>query len=506
MGLFGMMRFVYAHRLVHRQSLRPPAGMAAPVAVDLWNVMYTLVERYAQRYPGYTDEAITVRCLSHLLGVLARRRLYPIFVTDRGADGNGRVIYGAKAILACTVAQYGSDDAVEDAGETSPVEESPFSAAGRSGYVAGAAFASIRRRGRPAPGPSREPPGAGVAPGCRPAARLAHQLCMRLVRALGYAYVDCGQMEADDVCANLYHTNTVAYVYSTDTDLLLMGCDIILDVGPCFLPTIRCRDLLRYLKMSYPQFLASFVRCHTDLHPGSACRSVDEVLRDFHWFSPGPPPEQDPESSGSDWSLRVSRRHRRRSKKRSVPEYAAESQVSWAAILAADAPGAVDEEEDDDDWEGLGGDWGAGPDEERLAADTAADAASEESLYASHQRYTMTRRRNVIRDATEALDWLPEPQTREELVERRFVKYVISLITPRRQGQWTVLKRAPVFQDERDGDFVRHAVFRHVRDPDDADHFFAQLWYAVAAPEPYKAVLDRFWNASAPAPPRDRDV
>ncbi|ADO13786.1 tegument host shutoff protein [Saimiriine alphaherpesvirus 1] len=515
MGLFGMMKFAYAHRLVHRQSIRPPAGMVVPVAVDLWNVMYTLVEKYAQRYPAYSDEAITVRCLAHLLGVLAKRRLYPIFVTDRGADCNGRVVYGAKAILARTTAQYGSGEAAgyDDTDAESPLP-SPldYTAPGpddrRSAYAPGTAFSSIRRRGRPAPRLSQSPgepaPPLGGAPastrrpsGGRSSGRLAHQLCMRVVRALGYPYVNSGQMEADDACANLYHTNTVAYVFSTDTDLLLMGCDIILDVGPCFLPTIRCRDVLRYLKMSYPQFLAMFVRCHTDLHPGHTCRSVDDVLQDFNWFSPGSHPEPDPDSgSDSDWSLHISRRSRRRSKKKSIPDHVTESQISWAAILEADAPGAVPDPTEDDefyeDFQHLCG----GFDAQRLDDDAAADADSEESLHASHQRYTITRRRNIIRDATEALDWLPEPQTREDVVERRFVKYVISLITPRQQGSWTLLKRVPVFQDERDVDVVQYAVQRHVAYPEDAEQVLAQLWYTVPAPSPYQSVLDRFWNDS----------
>lgn len=117
----------------------------------------------------------------------------------------------------------------------------------------------------------------------KPALRLAHLFCIRVLRALGYAYINSGQLEADDACANLYHTNTVAYVYTTDTDLLLMGCDIVLDISACYIPTINCRDILKYFKMSYPQFLALFVRCHTDLHPNNTYASVEDVLRECHW-------------------------------------------------------------------------------------------------------------------------------------------------------------------------------------------------------------------------------
>lgn len=114
------------------------------------------------------------------------------------------------------------------------------------------------------------------------APRLSYRLCVNLIRHLGYPYVNACNLEADDVCANLYHTNTVAQIYTTDTDLILMGCDIILDIMPLFPPTLRCCDVLMDLGVTYDEFLTEFVRCHTDLHEPQTLASVQSVISSLH--------------------------------------------------------------------------------------------------------------------------------------------------------------------------------------------------------------------------------
>nr|QBH76033.1 UL41 [Human alphaherpesvirus 2] len=491
MGLFGMMKFAQTHHLVKRRGLRAPEGYFTPIAVDLWNVMYTLVVKYQRRYPSYDREAITLHCLCSMLRVFTQKSLFPIFVTDRGVECTEPVVFGAKAILARTTAQCRTDEEASDVDASPP--PSPITDS-RPSF----AFSNMRRRGHAfAPG-DRGTRAAGPGPAApsgapsKPALRLAHLFCIRVLRALGYAYINSGQLEADDACANLYHTNTVAYVHTTDTDLLLMGCDIVLDISTGYIPTIHCRDLLQYFKMSYPQFLALFVRCHTDLHPNNTYASVEDVLRECHWTAPS-----------RSQARRAARRERANSRSlESMPTLTAapvglETRISWTEILAQQIAGEDDYEEDPP----------LQPPDVACGPRDGARSSSSEILtppelvqvpnaqrVAEHRGYVAGRRRHVIHDAPEALDWLPDPMTIAELVEHRYVKYVISLISPKERGPWTLLKRLPIYQDLRDEDLARSIVTRHITAPDIADRFLAQLWAHAPPPAFYKDVLAKFWD------------
>ncbi|AIT55766.1 UL41 [Suid alphaherpesvirus 1] len=232
MGLFGLLKYAHRHRLVRSEAISTPPGVLTPIAIDLWNVMYTLMEKHYQETTE-DNATTTARCLLRLLRMLHKRTYFPIFVSDRGIFGNGRVAHGAKAIMAAAARADGD----------------------------GAADAPPRPRWST----------------MLHAPRIVHRLCVNLIRHMGYAYVDVSDMEADDVCANLYHTNTVAQVHTTDTDMILTGCDMILDIAPMFPLVLRCRDVLASLGVDYSEFLAAFVRCHTDLHRAPDVDSVQQV-------------------------------------------------------------------------------------------------------------------------------------------------------------------------------------------------------------------------------------
>ncbi|UPH93404.1 UL41 [Human alphaherpesvirus 1] len=488
MGLFGMMKFAHTHHLVKRRGLGAPAGYFTPIAVDLWNVMYTLVVKYQRRYPSYDREAITLHCLCRLLKVFTQKSLFPIFVTDRGVNCMEPVVFGAKAILARTTAQCRTDEEASDVDASPP--PSPITDSRPS-----SAFSNMRRRGTSLASGTRGTAGSGAAlPSAapsKPALRLAHLFCIRVLRALGYAYINSGQLEADDACANLYHTNTVAYVYTTDTDLLLMGCDIVLDISACYIPTINCRDILKYFKMSYPQFLALFVRCHTDLHPNNTYASVEDVLRECHWTPP----------SRSQTRRAIRREHtssRSTETRPPLPPAAGgtETRVSWTEILTQQIAGGYEDDEDLplDPRDVTGGHPGPRSSSSEILTPPELVQVPNAQLLEEHRSYVANRRRHVIHDAPESLDWLPYPMTITELVEHRYIKYVISLIGPKERGPWTLLKRLPIYQDIRDENLARSIVTRHITAPDIADRFLEQLRTQAPPPAFYKDVLAKFWD------------
>ncbi|QPO25250.1 tegument host shutoff protein [Bovine alphaherpesvirus 2] len=485
MGLFGMMKFAHVHHLVKRRPLRAPEGCFTPIAVDLWNVMYTLVVKYQRQYPTHGKELVTVRCLGSLLRVFAHRSLYPIFVTDRGINCSDHIMFGAKAILTRTMAQCKTDTDASFV-DTSP-PPSPISA-----VSAGASFANMRRRVRVSDHERSDSAPQGTTLG-KPALALSHHVCVRLLRALGYAYIDSGRMEADDACANLYHTNTVAYVHTTDTDLLLMGCDIVFDVNMCYLPTIRCRDLLKYFQMSYPQFLALFARCHTDLHPNGTHSGVEDVLRECGWSVPSRSAARKAARRARAVSQHVERPMALCEKRR--------TRVSWGTFLDPMSPEdgsrgdpgtACGHYDDEEGWELATARKGRYP-LEPLVLPELSDA-SDGQLEADHRDYVVWRKRHVIRDAPDALDWLPEPTTIGELVDRRYVKYVISLIAPKRCGQRSLLKRVPIYQDVRNEELVRSLVDQQLASREDAADLADQLCVAIPPPGDYRAVLSDFWD------------
>ncbi|AFR32482.1 UL41 tegument host shutoff protein [Leporid alphaherpesvirus 4] len=484
MGLFGMLKFAHVHNLVKKRLLVAPLGCMTPIAVDLWNVMYTLVMKYQRRYPTHYKELVTVRCLVSLLRVFSHMSLYPIFVTDRGADCNSRVMFGAKAILARTTAQCKTDADAHEMSESPP--PSPISADSES---------SAPRRWMRSPGGARRDSMPHGAPH-KPALALSHYMCVRLLRALGYAYTDSGCMEADDACANLYHTNTVAYVHTTDTDLLLMGCDIVFDVNICYLPTIRCQDILQYFKMSYPQFLALFSRCHTDLHPNGTHVGVEDVLRECGWVEPGPSPGGKPGRRARAASQRVERPRDTTSLRRGT-------RLSWGTFLAPpaqDAVAAAGEVPGEGPFAAASEGW-------ELAASRKArrhsevprhgDMSAGQIMEKDHREYVLWRRRHRLGGECDTFVWQEgSPTTIGELVDKRYAKHVTSLIAPRRRGRWSLLKRLPIHQDFRDEDLVRSLIDQHISPRDGASMLADQLCSFIPPPGEYKTILADFWDGA----------
>ena len=88
MGLFGLLKYAHRHRLVRSEAISTPPGVLTPIAIDLWNVMYTLMEKHYQETTE-DNATTTARCLLRLLRMLHKRTYFPIFVSDRGIFGEG---------------------------------------------------------------------------------------------------------------------------------------------------------------------------------------------------------------------------------------------------------------------------------------------------------------------------------------------------------------------------------------------------------------------------------
>ncbi|AVT50738.1 tegument host shutoff protein [Cervid alphaherpesvirus 2] len=494
MGLFKLLRYAHSNRLVKHDAITTPPGVMTPIAVDLWNVMYTLLERsYGDAPAGVGDAVATARCFFALLRMLLKRSYYPIFVADRGIHGDRRATRGAKAIVAQTMSAaaggsgrlgrlFGDECASED--EVLGAYEYP-PAPRAAAAVAAAAAASSGEEGAPAARSAalaaaaaaaaeadEEEPAEEFTGRLSPSARaqvprLVHRVCVSLVRFLGYAYVDAGELEADDVCANLFHTNTVAHVYSTDTDLILMGCDLILDAAPLFPPTLRCRDVLASLGLTYGQFLATFVRCHTDLHQPPALRSVQQVVRGLRRAAAAAAEASATETDSEDAAAAAGEEDagraappRRRPSRRLPP--------------AADDP-------------------------LRTTTPATVEAHSVRMKYTS--RYPP-----IVQTCADALQLLPASQTRGGVLERKFVKHVVATIAPRARGRWPVLKRVPISQEAPDPRLVREVLLEAMGDADEAEALAGLFWRHIPAPCPFARVLADYWDEGLlqPEPRRSR--
>ncbi|UHJ15515.1 UL41 virion host shutoff factor [Bovine alphaherpesvirus 5] len=78
MGLFKLLRYAYGNRLVKHDAITTPPGVMTPIAVDLWNVMYTLLERFCGDAPsGVGDAAATARCFPLAAADAAQALLLP---------------------------------------------------------------------------------------------------------------------------------------------------------------------------------------------------------------------------------------------------------------------------------------------------------------------------------------------------------------------------------------------------------------------------------------------
>ncbi|APO15874.1 virion host shutoff factor [Bubaline alphaherpesvirus 1] len=450
MGLFKLLRYAYGNRLVKHDAITTPPGVMTPIAVDLWNVMYTLLERFCGDAPGGVgDAAATARCFLSLLRMLLKRSYYPIFVADRGIHGDRRATRGAKAIVAQTMRAVGgsgrlgrlvSDDYTSEDEVLGAYEYPAPRADAAAGADDGGEEAAREFAGRASAGAARAN-----------APRLAHRVCVSLIRFLGYAYVDAAETEADDVCANLFHTNAVAHVYTTDTDMILMGCDMILDAAPLFPPTLRCRDVLASLGLTYGQFLAAFVCCHTDLHQPPMLRSVQQVVRGLRRAAAAEPATDTEAEEGSGREREPGPRPR--------------------------LPPAVDDP---------------------LKTTTPATVEA----HSVRMKYT-SRHPPIAQTCADALRLLPASQTRGGVLERKFVKHVVDTIAPRTRGRWAVLKRVPIAQEAPDPRLVYDTIVGAVGSAAEADTLMGLFWKHIPAPPPFARVLADYWD-EAPAGPGPR--
>ncbi|ASW27065.1 tegument host shutoff protein [Beluga whale alphaherpesvirus 1] len=447
MGLFKLLRYAYANRLVKRDVISTPPGVETPIAVDLWNVMYTLVERMSRDAAARMSAAeATTRSLFKLLRTLERRAYFPIFVSDRGIGGYGRITRGAKAIVNQTMAHLGGSGRV-----------APFlPEQGTDDEVLKTYEYPARDADATAPLCEASPLAAGAA-SPRAGPRLAHKLCVDLIRHLGYAYVDILNMEADDICANLFHTNTVAQIYTTDTDMILTGCDLILDVAPLFPPILRCRDVLASLGLPYSRFLASFVRCHTDLHAPPVLRSVQQVIRSLR-LGRTPSSESEEEEDGEE----------------------------------ADAPPVSHP------WDPAPSDGAASPETGPWPRARDADDPRLTTTRATVERYSVrtkyaSRYPPILQTCGDAVWFLPPTRTRGDVVEKKFVRHVISMISPLRQDGVSLLKRVPIYQDRLNPRGV-HEALKQCMGGEDSERFAGSFWKPLTPPRSYHAVLTEYWD------------
>ncbi|QPI70129.1 tegument host shut-off protein [Equid herpesvirus 6] len=498
MGLFGLLKYAYANRLVKHDAITTPPGVMTPIAIDLWNVMYTLMEKHASDGDGPADSATaTARCFYSLLRLLLKRSYYPIFVSDRGIHGDGHVKHGAKAIVTQTMTRRGGSGRLPGApclpGEADEADLLE-AYAGEAGYGL-AAPGPLPEDAAPGLGePERRPEqtqARGSAPGGPP--RLSYRLCVNLIRHLGYPYVNACDLEADDVCANLYHTNTVAQVYTTDTDLILMGCDIILDATPLFPPTLRCCDVLMSLGMSYDEFLTQFVRCHTDLHQQPALVSVQTVIRSLapregdvsddelaaraaRGFAPfpAPGPRRSIEETRDSWRRPAGANYSSRSAPAAAPGSYAAARLSGRVGCSEGHPPPRRLSE---------------PPEDRRAARRSLDPTTR----ILHLKYT-SRYPPIMESAPRALARMQPPRTRREVLERKFVKHVVAMLTPELRGRLSVLRRMPVIQEDADFALVHDTLRNLVPDPDAARELANLFWHHIPTPADYNSVLVNYWD------------
>ncbi|AIU39243.1 tegument host shutoff protein [Testudinid alphaherpesvirus 3] len=229
MGVMGLLTYLRDSKLIDTLKWSYAEEKNLVVAIDTWNVIHMMLKKTG----NCTMDSVECRnfiCLTNLFDIISKKQFIPIFVFDGMFCGKSRVPVGngAKAIAARTMC--------------SSAEQEP-----RMDIV-----------------------------------KPLYRFCRQLIEAAGYPTVCVPGYEADEACANLFHTKTVSFVISSDTDLLLMGCDVLLDIVPMFPPVVFYRRLLDHINMDSENFLRWFVRCHTDLHPKSNITPFDRALRDWY--------------------------------------------------------------------------------------------------------------------------------------------------------------------------------------------------------------------------------
>lgn len=214
----GLLSYLRDHGLIENMRWHDDTEMT-PVAIDTWNILYMLLKRSCGSNPISTEEK-NFECLIALFNTLLKKQFVPIFVFD-GMFNASHMGQGAKAIGARRCVKKNNES-------TNP--------------------------------------------------KPLYKFCRKFIEAAGFPIVCIKGLEADEACANLFHTRTVNFVISADSDLLLMGCDIILDVIPMFPPCVHFHNLLHHLNMNAELFLKWFVKCHTDLHGKEGAIAFSEAL------------------------------------------------------------------------------------------------------------------------------------------------------------------------------------------------------------------------------------
>lgn len=250
MGVMGMQRYLSDHGLIEPMRCNYAEVRGVKVAVDVWNVVHLLLRRVDAFVGQFERKRLNYWCLMTLFQVLNKKQFVPVFVFD-----------GMYDIFCCAPSGNGAKAIARRQRKASRKTETLSQSPSASTPVTPFATLDDHRRKRP-----------------------TYRFCRRLIEAAGYPIVAVPGYEADESCANLFHTGAVDYVISGDTDLLLMGCDLILDPLPMFPPVVRYRVLLKHLGMESDDFLSHFVRCHTDLHSSAQLVSFEQALE--QWWGP----------------------------------------------------------------------------------------------------------------------------------------------------------------------------------------------------------------------------
>ncbi|AAQ73720.1 virion host shut-off [Psittacid alphaherpesvirus 1] len=279
MGILGMRRFIREHELSVHLSIQMERGLYIPIAVDTWNVLTPIMRRLD---PGNMMDPVerTLRGIMQVFSLLNKKSCFPIFVLD---GGRKRAFKGPVKHDYHNIDHRAPTDG--DDLEASANENQPHSLAGNAPRLASGA--------RGAHQSSRRKTALRATP--------HYKLCWDLITASGFPTVYVKGMEADYGCANLFHTKTVMYVWSSDSDMVFMGCDVITDLTPAFPVAVFSKHVLEYLNMTQREFANTFVDCHTNLHSPETIYSFAAKLLEHRCGSAiDEPPAASEESSASD--------------------------------------------------------------------------------------------------------------------------------------------------------------------------------------------------------------
>lgn len=271
MGILGMKRFIREHDLSVHLSIQMERGLYIPVAVDTWNVLMPVMRKLDPNNAMDTIER-TLRGMMQIFALLNKKSCFPVFVFDGGRKRAFKSAFRHDYRVCSAKARAADGGASRDCHRTGCCaggeddEEETFHDANTCADSHQSHQQYPHRRG---PRGYYARSGTDCRNGCggvRPAASPHYKLCWDLITAAGFPTVYVNGMEADYGCANLFHTKTVMYVWSNDSDLVFMGCDVITDLTPAFPVAVFSSHVLNYLKMTHQEFANTFVDCHTNLH------------------------------------------------------------------------------------------------------------------------------------------------------------------------------------------------------------------------------------------------